>query len=71
MDIENRKVVAAVQVGKRPTKVALTPDEQLLLVVNSSSSDVALIRTAQRSLLTVVPVGRGPADVVVVTLPAR
>ena len=66
LDIENRKVLAAVQVGKSPTKLALTADEQYLLVLNSQSNDVAFIRTAQRSLFTMVPVGRGPVDVATV-----
>jgi hypothetical protein len=30
-----------------------------------------VIRTAARSLLTVIPVGRGPADIIVVEAPAR
>jgi YVTN family beta-propeller protein len=64
IDIENRKVLAAVPAGSGPFRMALTSDERLLLVLNSRSQDVAIIRVAPPiSLFTLLPSGLGPADI--------
>ena len=58
-----------------PTRLALTPDEEHLLVVDSRSGDVAVVRTvktrdnskisADRALVTLIPVGNQPNDIVI------
>jgi YVTN family beta-propeller protein len=41
------------------------PNENLLIVVNQGSGDVAVIRVRTNSLLTMIPVGDGPQDLAV------
>jgi YVTN family beta-propeller protein len=41
------------------------PDENLLIVVNQGSGDIAVIRARTNSLLTMIPVGDGPQDLAV------
>jgi DNA-binding beta-propeller fold protein YncE len=60
-------------VGSHPDAVALSPDQQYLLVVDTKSGDVTVIqkRTARKlepteySLLTMIPVGMQPNGIVV------
>lgn len=73
MDLATQKIRAVVPVGKRPDFITLTPDEEFALVLNRDSGDMAVIRvggmqpkrTKQAALLTMVPVGSGPVDAVV------
>jgi DNA-binding beta-propeller fold protein YncE len=60
-------------VGSRPDGLALTPDENYLLVLDTQSGDVTVIqkRKARKlepteySLLTLIPVGLQPNAIVV------
>jgi sugar lactone lactonase YvrE len=62
-------------VGSRPDGLALTPSEDHLLVVDTKSGDVAVIRTtktrdnskisAERALVTMIPVGNQPNDIAI------
>jgi len=73
--IDEGRVIGAVQVGDHPDALALTPDEGRLLVVDSRSGDVAVVRTAKtrdnskisadRALVTLIPVGNQPNDIVI------
>ena len=45
--IDEGRVIGAVQVGSHPDALALTPDEAHLLVVDSGSGDVAVVRTVK------------------------
>jgi YVTN family beta-propeller protein len=73
--IDNGKVLGAVQVGNKPDALALSGDESYLLVVNSGSADVAVVRPKilassskrdqARALVTMIPVGAQPNDIVV------
>ena len=72
LDVQNRAVLAAPHVGLEPLALALTPDETLLAVIDRAGSSLAILRadpnglTNNRStLLTTVPVGASPADVVI------
>ncbi len=50
--------------GQSPGVLRFDPDEpneNLLIVVNEGSSDVAMIRVRTNSLLTMIPVGDRPA----------
>ena len=68
-------MIGTVQVGSHPDGLALSPDEEHLLVVNSRSGDVAVVRTvktrdnskisAERALVTLIPVGNQPNDIVI------
>jgi YVTN family beta-propeller protein len=73
--IDEGRVIGTVQVGSHPDGLALSPDEGHLLVVNSRSGDVAVVRTvktrdnskisAERALVTLIPVGNQPNDIVI------
>jgi YVTN family beta-propeller protein len=51
--------------GRTPGVMRFDPDENLLIVVNQGSGDIAVIRARTNSLLTMIPVGDGPQDLAV------
>jgi YVTN family beta-propeller protein len=80
MDIVTGKIAATVAVGAEPRSIAVTPDNQYALAVNSRSGDMAVIRvdafssasfsskrnTAPTALLfTLIPVGSKPVAVAI------
>ena len=74
VDIYNRRVIRnangrelLISVGQSPDAVRFDPDENLLLVVNHDSGDLAVIRARfdNQSLLTMIPVGDHPQDIAV------
>ncbi len=73
IDIDTRKVIAVVAVGRGPRYILTTPDRQYALVLNSDSGDMAVIRLAAISakrdrsapLFTMIPVGSQPVSAVV------
>ena len=76
LNIDTRKLVAAIAVGQEPRHILITPDNQYALVLNWKSGNMAVIRisslTARRHttdpppLFTQVPVGAEPVDGAVV-----
>lgn len=44
LNIDSRKIVALTQVGTKPSRIAITPDQQYALVLNEGSGDLAVIR---------------------------
>ena len=73
LDIETRKLLAAVSTGAGPFRLALTAGERFLLVLNSRSNDMAVLRARADpiSLLTILPVGVGPSDLAVKAVPKQ
>jgi YVTN family beta-propeller protein len=76
VDLPNRRVMREpgtgkefpIQAGQSPGVMRFDPDEpneNLLVVVNEGSSDVAVIRVRTNSLLTMIPVGNKPQDLAV------
>jgi YVTN family beta-propeller protein len=75
LDARYRVSLCFVPVGQRPGAMALTPNQDLLLVVDEGSNDVAVIRTRDirrgENLrkpvppLTLIPVGNSPRDVAI------
>ena len=76
VDLPNRRVMREpgtgkefpIQAGQSPGVMRFDPDEpneNLLIVVNEGSSDVAVIRVRTNSLLTMIPVGSAPKDLAV------
>jgi YVTN family beta-propeller protein len=73
VDIASRRVVRdpgtgrefPIQAGQYPGVLRFDPNENLLMVVNQGSGDVAVIRVRTNSLLTMIPVGEGPQDLAV------
>jgi DNA-binding beta-propeller fold protein YncE len=49
-----------IHVGDGPSAMAFSTAGHLLFVVDARSGDVAVVRTATRSLFTMLPAGRGP-----------
>ena len=82
LDTNNRVVLASTHVGMEPRALALTPDERFLVVADTAASSLAVLHSDPTSLsesrsaldshsllITTVPVGARPVDVVVPDLP--
>ena len=74
LDVQNRVVLASTHVGMEPRALALTPDQdqRLLVVADRAASSLAILHADPTSLsndrsvlITTVPVGASPVDVVV------
>ena len=65
LDAPDRQPMAYIHIGIRPSALALTPDERFLLVADSGSSSLAVVRTDRNTLVTTIPVGEAPVSVVV------
>ena len=55
----------SIHVGDGPSALAFSAAGHLLFVVDSRSADVAVVRTASRSLFTMLPTGRAPNAIAV------
>jgi len=72
-DIDMGRRLPTLTVGSRPDGLALTPDQNYLLVLDTQSGDVTVIqkRTPRKlepteySLLTLIPVGMQPNAIVI------
>ena len=72
-DIDVGKMVTTLPVGSHPDALALSQNQNYLLVLNSDSGDVSIIQKrkptklepSEYSLLTMIPVGVQPNNVVV------
>lgn len=72
--IDDGRIEASVRTGSRPDAMALSADERLLLVADSGSADVAVIRTNSAggpTLFTLLPAGPQPNDVVTLAFHAK
>jgi DNA-binding beta-propeller fold protein YncE len=76
-DVDTRKLVALVQVGRQPGSILVTPDNQYALVLDEKSGDMAVIRIFSLGaryrykpapLFTLIPVGEKPVSAAVVAL---
>jgi YVTN family beta-propeller protein len=72
LDIYNRRVSKPITVGAAPSAMRFSPTDpgakpSMLLVVDESSDDLAIIRTRTESLLTLIPVGSHPQRLAVKT----
>lgn len=72
LDVANRQVLATAHIGMEPRALALTPDERLLVVADRAASSLAILQADPASLskdrsvlITTVPVGAAPVDVIV------
>lgn len=63
--IDDGKRIGSVQVGDGPTSLALSNSGLLLFAVDTRSDDVAVVRTATRSLFTLLPARRAPNAIAV------
>jgi YVTN family beta-propeller protein len=70
LNVATQSVVAAVDVGREPSHISVTPDGEYALVLNRASGDMSVLRIpllANRrgkaaALLTQFPVGSGPVS---------
>jgi YVTN family beta-propeller protein len=62
---DGKRLYPSIHVGDGPKALALSSSGLLLFVVDSRSGDVAVARTATRSLFTLLPAGRNPNAMVV------
>jgi YVTN family beta-propeller protein len=72
--IDDGRMEAAVRTGSKPDALALSKDEHLLVVADAGSSDIAVIRTQSKdgpSLVTMLPAGDHPNDLVVKSFRSR
>ena len=54
-----------IHVGDGPSALAFSNAGHLLFVVDARSGDVAVVRTANRQMFTMLPAGRGPNAIAV------
>jgi DNA-binding beta-propeller fold protein YncE len=77
LDMDTHRLVAAIQVGRGPGEIVLTPDNQYALAIDETSGDVAVIRLSTLAepwvrryksapVFNMIPVGNRPAGAVVV-----
>lgn len=80
LDVDTRKLVGVVKVGREPRFILLTPDSEYALVLNRESGDLAVIRTLSLSvtpdgslrryksapLFTLIPVGENPVSAAII-----
>jgi YVTN family beta-propeller protein len=52
-------------VGSAPRTSRLTPGGDILLVVDTASNDLAVIRPKTANLITLIPVGSKPRDLAI------
>jgi YVTN family beta-propeller protein len=72
--IDDGKVESGVRTGTAPDAIAFSNDEHLLLVTNTGTGDVAVIRTQSKDgpeLVTMLPAGGHPNDIVVKSFTAK
>jgi DNA-binding beta-propeller fold protein YncE len=63
--IDDGRLLENVTVGEGPDAVALSTAGHLLMVVDSRSNDLALVRTKTRALFTLLPLGEKPSGIAV------
>ena len=73
--IADGKFLSSIRTGIAPDALAFSePDQQMLLVADTRSGDVAVIRTVSKlgpALFTILPAGVSPVAVVVKAMPAK
>jgi YVTN family beta-propeller protein len=63
--IDDGRRLKSIHVGDGPAALALSAAGHLLFVVDARSADVAVVRTASRSLFTILPTNRAPNAIAV------
>jgi DNA-binding beta-propeller fold protein YncE len=63
--IDDGKRIGSIRVGDGPSVLAFSSNGLLLFAVDARSADVAVVRAASNSLLTLIPTGRTPNAIAV------
>lgn len=72
--IADGKFLSSIRAGMAPDALAFSDPEQMLLVADTRSGDVAVIRTASKlgpALFTILPAGGSPVAIVVKAMPPK
>jgi len=72
--IADGKFLSSIRTGISPDALAFSDPEQMLLVADTRSGDVAVIRTSSKlgpALFTILPAGGSPAAIVVKAMPPK
>jgi len=72
--IADGKFLSSIRTGMAPDAIALSDPEQMLLVADTGSGDVAVIRTSSKlgpALFTILPAGGSPVAIVVKAMPPK
>jgi len=72
--IADGKFLSSIRTGMAPDALAFSDPEQMLLVADTQSGDVAVIRTASKlgpALFTILPAGGSPVAIVVKAMPPK
>jgi DNA-binding beta-propeller fold protein YncE len=62
---DGQRLIPSIRVGDGPAALAFSSAGHLLFAVDNRSADIAVVRTASRSLFTVLPTGRAPNAIAV------
>jgi YVTN family beta-propeller protein len=62
---DGKRLIPSIHVGDGPVALAFSNSGYLLFVVDNRSADIAVVRTASRSLFTILPTGRAPNAIAV------
>jgi YVTN family beta-propeller protein len=62
---DGRRLIPSIHVGDGPVALAFSGSGYLIFVVDNRSADIAVVRTASRSLFTILPTGRSPNAIAV------
>jgi YVTN family beta-propeller protein len=62
---DGRRLIPSIHVGDGPVALAISGSGYLIFVVDNRSADIAVVRTASRSLFTILPTGRSPNAIAV------
>jgi YVTN family beta-propeller protein len=68
---DGKRVAPSIHVGDGPDAMAFSSNGKLLFVVDARSGDVAVVRTSDRSLFTLLPSGRQPNAIAVKAFTVR
>ena len=63
VDLETRRIVDEIGVGRRPQDVAVSPDHKRLYVSNRMDDTLSVIDVASRKVISEIPVGNEPHGV--------
>jgi len=69
--IDDGKRLGSIHVGDGPAAMAFSGSGLLIFVVDSGSGEVAVVRTATRSLFTLLPTGRSPNAIAIKAFKVR
>jgi 6-phosphogluconolactonase (cycloisomerase 2 family) len=65
VSINIRQVARPISVGQDPRTCQLTPGDDILVVVETASDELAIVRAKTSGLITLIPTGSHPRDLAI------